>query len=250
MEFITDRTYADVQRALYFKNIEDTTGWDSLTEDEQEEWLAGLKGALNYTDLNRIEINTKAIDVSLSAQLGISSVITDFKQDWSMYDKPSFEKIIDNINLLINSYSIYALPLLEKNTKIDFLFLNKIEQTLKDISEFKIGQQNKVKIPWTTDYIIDENGNLMPDDLGNHILLTDYLRSGDYNIYVEAPANTTIKAYYYINSYGSYYYEKAEEFVSDGNQIQIPKVIYNNIKIYVSSAEDIDLENTVSIYVE
>lgn len=48
---IYDRTTADVTRALYLQE----KGFSSMTTDEQNEWLSGLKGALNKSDLERIE---------------------------------------------------------------------------------------------------------------------------------------------------------------------------------------------------
>ena len=47
---ITDRTQEDVQRwsALAAK------GYSAMTEAEKAEWDAGMKGAYNYTDLNRV----------------------------------------------------------------------------------------------------------------------------------------------------------------------------------------------------
>lgn len=50
-ELITDRSQADVDRvnALALK------GWAKMTQAEREEWLAGLKGAYNASDLNRVE---------------------------------------------------------------------------------------------------------------------------------------------------------------------------------------------------
>ena len=47
IELITDRTSQDVARVkeLTFKD---------MTADELTEWLAGMKGAYNYTDLNRV----------------------------------------------------------------------------------------------------------------------------------------------------------------------------------------------------
>ena len=47
---VTDRTQADVERvkALAAK------GFAAMTSDEQAEWLAGMKGAYNASDLNRV----------------------------------------------------------------------------------------------------------------------------------------------------------------------------------------------------
>lgn len=53
MEFITDRTYGDVQKVIEYER----RGWKNLSEEEQQEWLAGMKGAINDYDLNRMASN-------------------------------------------------------------------------------------------------------------------------------------------------------------------------------------------------
>lgn len=53
MIFITDRTYEDAIKAKDYQEI----GWKNLSEEERQEWWAGLKGTLNYIDLNRIASN-------------------------------------------------------------------------------------------------------------------------------------------------------------------------------------------------
>lgn len=322
MEFITDRTYADVQIAKQYENA----NWQELDEEEQEEWLAGLKGSLNYTTLNRIEQNTYLLesmlmvssnnqiewqntgtnygvsgitqdtvlillDNSVSATIvtsrgeitsittigrteitytgvsysvyinlggdiskaflvsSINPVLTNIKTNWTMSDYPlqsELQRIIDNINYMINYYGVYSVPLINVDfSKFDFMSLNQIEQIQKDISEYIQGAENEVTIPWTTEYIIDDNGNVIEDNTEEHILMTDYLRTGTYDIYVEAPKNTIIKAYFYIYTQG-YYYEKAEEFISDGNRITISKAIYNYVKIYANT----DNKNDVRVYVK
>lgn len=47
---ITDRTQADVD----FRARLAAKGWARMTASEREQWLAGLKGGYNATDLNRV----------------------------------------------------------------------------------------------------------------------------------------------------------------------------------------------------
>lgn len=55
-ELITDRTQADV---THWKKLHDK-GWAGMTDEEKAEWsTAAMKGAYNYTDLNRV---TEAMD--------------------------------------------------------------------------------------------------------------------------------------------------------------------------------------------
>lgn len=47
---VTDRTQADVERVRELA----AKGFSAMTSDEQAEWLAGMKGAYNASDLNRV----------------------------------------------------------------------------------------------------------------------------------------------------------------------------------------------------
>lgn len=51
LHLITDRTQFDVDRVKMLAK----KGWANMTPDERNEWENGLKGAYNYTDLNRVE---------------------------------------------------------------------------------------------------------------------------------------------------------------------------------------------------
>ena len=56
--WITDRTQADVDRVKELTAKARTGTW---TEEEQQEWASGMKGALSYTDYNRIESGMKEL---------------------------------------------------------------------------------------------------------------------------------------------------------------------------------------------
>lgn len=72
--WITDRTGEDVQRAAELTQKGRLGTW---TEVEQAEWAAGMKGALSYTDYNRIESGIQ----ELSAVVGASVSV---KIDWNV----------------------------------------------------------------------------------------------------------------------------------------------------------------------
>lgn len=56
--WITDRTQADIDRVKEIAVKARTGTW---TKEEQQEWAAGMKGALSYTDYNRIENGIKEL---------------------------------------------------------------------------------------------------------------------------------------------------------------------------------------------
>ena len=64
MNLIYDRTAEDVERALALaKKAEAGT----LTDAEKTEWLAGMKGCYNATDMNRVEAAVKTLAAELNA---------------------------------------------------------------------------------------------------------------------------------------------------------------------------------------
>ena len=65
MELITDRTQADVNRVKELAAKGKAGTW---TTAERAEWLAGMKGAYNYTDWNRVE----SAVAELASMLGVS----------------------------------------------------------------------------------------------------------------------------------------------------------------------------------
>ena len=51
---IFDRTQADVDRVFSLKNKILTEGLSSLSAEEKAEYMAGMKGAYNFQDMNRV----------------------------------------------------------------------------------------------------------------------------------------------------------------------------------------------------
>lgn len=90
---IFDRTSEDVLKVQTY----DTIGFKYLDENQKREWMNGLKGTLNCSDLNRIEGNTEFL-ANLYEITGLT-----FKTNWQMTDIPEksdFQRIIDNVNTL------------------------------------------------------------------------------------------------------------------------------------------------------
>lgn len=88
---IIDRTQADVNLVLEYDSI----GYNNLTPEQKAVWSAGMKGALNASDLNRIENNTKFV----ASALGLYNL--NVKTNWQMSDVPrnsDFNRILSNLN--------------------------------------------------------------------------------------------------------------------------------------------------------
>lgn len=127
-QWITDRTQSDVN---HVKEITEKARTGTWTKTEQSEWLAGMKGALNYTDFNRIESGIQ----ELGSIVGVSvSVRTDWTVDGYMKVSDA-ARWLSNINSIrakcSGSSAIADTP--ESMNKLDFSTMNQIEQILLDI---------------------------------------------------------------------------------------------------------------------
>ena len=78
---ITDRTEADVERARGLA----AKGFSAMTADEQAEWLAGMKGAYNAADLNRVGTALNYLAGRLGVICG-RSITWTAKTDWAVTD--------------------------------------------------------------------------------------------------------------------------------------------------------------------
>lgn len=78
---VTDRTQADVERVRELAS----KGFAAMTAAEQAEWLAGMKGAYNASDLNRVVTALNYLAGRLGAICG-RSITWTAKTDWAVTD--------------------------------------------------------------------------------------------------------------------------------------------------------------------
>ena len=141
---IYDRTLEDVAevRRLLAK-LDPETG-DGLTAAEQAKWDAGLKGAYNFTDLNRVEAVAKTLAAALTSAgypVEIAPVLKGSKaedREWQEGDvlyRPQWTTYLDNVQRLRDAYYTLAetgeLPKTED--KLGYVGANTIEKVLADI---------------------------------------------------------------------------------------------------------------------
>lgn len=122
---VTDRSQSDVDRIRELLE----KGWKNFTDNEQSEWLNGIKGALNTSDLERIQNNIQLLSDVLEISLTVSAV-PEFPQH------SFFNQIIQNTESIRNAYCIHAntpeTPTEPINT---FSKWNDIEKILTDVYE-------------------------------------------------------------------------------------------------------------------
>lgn len=134
LEPVTDRTSEDIKRALELFEKK----YDDLTEEEKTEWDNGLKGCLNYTDLNRIEQNLYLLSLVLEVDVETKS--------WMPGDIPTnsdYERIRGNVEMIRGAYIIYndtpETPSLPLTTYEKY---NNIEKILLDVCTILLAHFN------------------------------------------------------------------------------------------------------------
>lgn len=104
---IINRTQADVDLVIEYGNI----GYNNLTPEQKAVWDAGMIGALNAKDLNRIELNIQY----LANLLEVGNLL--IKSNWKMSDicrSSDFNRILSNLDAVKNKFNIdfeYEIPL-------------------------------------------------------------------------------------------------------------------------------------------
>ena len=121
---ITDRSILDIQKLQEYDEI----GYKNLTTEQKNEWLSGMKGALNSSDLNRIESNQQFILNILSNQY-----ILTFKTNWLMTDfvEDSDEnRILMNLKTLMQPFNFEEEPQVPEKPLNYFEKINQIENII------------------------------------------------------------------------------------------------------------------------
>lgn len=127
-ELVTDRTQADVNRVSTL-----TAKWldGTITNEEKAEWLAGMKGAYNFTDLNRVGRAVEFVG-NLLFQGGHHIHVTA-KQDWTVADIPTqaqMNAFLTDLTLLKSSVRGITIPVPQNMDNLNFQTANQIEQLI------------------------------------------------------------------------------------------------------------------------
>jgi len=158
---VFDRTRDDLEKLNEIKTRILTYGLSSLTSAEKTEYLSGMKGAYNYTDLNRVgqavayiadrlislpgEISTyrEAMGVSdnklYRVPYDVAGVVVSPKTDWKVSDIPvrtQMEAYLKNVHAL---QGIFELPesspdLSQTLEGLNLKVANAIERILYDVN--------------------------------------------------------------------------------------------------------------------
>lgn len=129
---VTDRTQEDVEHAAALLSI----AWEDMTAEQQEKYLAGLKGCMNRKDFERIENNVQILlDVF---ELNLGSYVDAVPE---FLTEAYFENLQKNVAAIREAYLIHAdtpkVPELPYNTWQKY---NDVEKILTDVYEILMSQ--------------------------------------------------------------------------------------------------------------
>jgi hypothetical protein len=147
---IYDRNLLDINYAKSLLTKIKAEGYESLEEDEKKSWERGLKGFLNYTDLNRIEANILELSQIFNLNLRCKS--------WEMIDIPvtlELQRICFNVRKIREKNYIYKetpeTPSLPLN---HYQKINDIEKILYDV--YVCYSENSREVDYVEEIYTDE----------------------------------------------------------------------------------------------
>lgn len=166
---ITDRSILDIQKLQEYDEI----GYKNLTTEQKNEWLSGMKGALNSSDLNRIESNQQYILNLLSNQY-----ILTFKTNWLMTDfvEDSDEnRILMNLKTLMQPFDFNdqtvipdkPLDYFEKINQIESIILQIYNKYYSKIKYYEFQTDNG------EDFLVDDENFIVNDNILRDGFLTN-----------------------------------------------------------------------------
>lgn len=158
---ITNRTILDIDKLQEYDEI----GYKNLTNDQQAEWLLGMKGALNASDLNRIESNQQFILNLLSAQYSLT-----FRTNWLMtnfVEDSDENRILSNLKTLMQPFDLDAqmvapdkpLNYFEKINQIENIILQMYDKYYSKIKHYEFQTDNG------EDFLVDDENFIVNDNI-------------------------------------------------------------------------------------
>lgn len=126
--FVYDRTQEDTLRAIELngKYLDKT-----ITLEEKEEWMVGIKGALSLLDLQRIEWNTKLIGDFELIKISVSV------KEWERGNIPTvsdYIRILENVQKIKDSWKLSSAPNVPEQPMTAYQKWNDVEKIMHDIA--------------------------------------------------------------------------------------------------------------------
>lgn len=131
---IYDRSQADVADVIVMKKKILEGGLSSLTATEKSAYMAGMKGAYNYTDMNRVGEATKYVADRMTA---LPAIIKAYREAKGVADADMFDVPYDPSDIVVTGKSTWTMS--------DIPTSNDLTTYLSDIRLLK----SKVTLPPT-----------------------------------------------------------------------------------------------------
>lgn len=153
---IFDRTQADVNRV---KTLTQKLIAGTATDAEKSEWLAGMKGAYNASDLNRVGSAVEYLTDTLYS-MGYN-VPTVPKDNWTETDIPvqsQMDIYINNIQLLRDILPYVAPDAPDAPENLTFEQANNIEEILYTLESVLLAMQENFKLRQANTFFMTAGG--------------------------------------------------------------------------------------------
>lgn len=103
---IYDRTQADVDRVFTLKNKILTEGLNALSAEELAEYMAGMKGAYNYTDMNRVG---QAVAYIADRMIALPTELETYREEREVADAPAYHVPYDADSVVVTAKTNWAM---------------------------------------------------------------------------------------------------------------------------------------------
>lgn len=122
---VTDRSQSDVERVQELLE----KGWQNFSDEEKTEWSDGMKGALNASDLVRVQNNIQLLSDVLELDLNVLAVP-------ELPDEIFYALIISNTERIRGAYCIHTTTPETPDAPLNtYSKWNDIERILTDVYE-------------------------------------------------------------------------------------------------------------------
>ena len=134
LNLITDRTQADVD---YWRSLQ-RKGYAAMTDEEKAAWNAGLKGAYNASDLNRVGAALNYIRDRLFEARYIQPDVFEARVDWRLEEIPTVDEMTEYlgyVSVIREALGQFpTTPLVPGSANaLNYSSANDIEQILVDV---------------------------------------------------------------------------------------------------------------------
>ncbi len=148
---IFDRTQEDVDRVYELRNKILSGGMSALSKEEKDEWLAGMKGSYNYTDINRVG---EAVQYIYDRMQALPDELDAYRESQGVEDSPEFHVPYDISKIMVFPTTNATMDEIPTQLYIGFYLAN-----LAVLSDALTLPDDAPNYPMSLDYMTYETAN-------------------------------------------------------------------------------------------